>query len=161
MSLNHVFWNKWLRSAFLFQFFQRSSWQWQRAWGRRHGRGRRTAGGGEGVGDISVKIILTAFCMHLTLFNQVQVDVHVEFCYLFSKWCGRSKWCKCMYIFHLLINKSVFTVYRYLYNEWMFGHMQFLDVSVQVGKSRCEWGGRWWGGGGRWSWERGMLFRNP
>ena len=41
-------------------------------------------GGGEGVGHISVKIILTAFCMHLTLFNQVQVDVHVEFCYLFS-----------------------------------------------------------------------------
>ena len=40
--------------------------------------------GGEGVGPISVKIILTAFCMHLTLFNQVQVDVHVEFCYLFS-----------------------------------------------------------------------------
>ena len=39
---------------------------------------------GEGVGDISVKIILTAFWMHLTLFNQVQVDVHVEFCYLFS-----------------------------------------------------------------------------
>ena len=37
------------------------------------------AGGGEGVGDISVKIILTAFCMHLILFNQVQVDVHVEF----------------------------------------------------------------------------------
>ena len=35
-------------------------------------------------GDISVKIILTAFCMHLTLFNQVQVDVHVEFCYIFS-----------------------------------------------------------------------------
>ena len=22
MSLNHVFWNKWLRSAFLFQFFR-------------------------------------------------------------------------------------------------------------------------------------------
>ena len=46
------------------------------------------AGGQEeeekGVGHISVKIILTAFCMHLTLFNQVQVDVHVEFCYLFS-----------------------------------------------------------------------------
>ena len=38
----------------------------------------------KGVGDISVKIILTAFCMHLTLFNQVQVDVHVEFCYIFS-----------------------------------------------------------------------------
>ena len=43
-----------------------------------------TEGGGEGVGQISVKIILTAFCMHLTLFNQVQVDVHVEFCYIFS-----------------------------------------------------------------------------
>ena len=38
--------------------------------------------GGEGVGDISVKIKLTASCMHLTLFNQVQVDVHVDFCYL-------------------------------------------------------------------------------
>ena len=36
------------------------------------------------IGHISVKIILTAFCMHLTLFNQVQVDVHVKFCYLFS-----------------------------------------------------------------------------
>ena len=35
------------------------------------------------VGDISINIKLTAFCMHLTLFNQVQVDVHVEFC-LFS-----------------------------------------------------------------------------
>ena len=48
------------------------------------GHGRRTEGGGEEVGQISVKIILTAFCMHLTLFNQVQVDVHVEFCYIFS-----------------------------------------------------------------------------
>ena len=38
--------------------------------------------GGGAVGDISIKIKLTAFCMHLTLFNQV--DVHVEFCYLFS-----------------------------------------------------------------------------
>ena len=36
------------------------------------------------VSLISVKIILTAFCMHLTLLNQVQVDVDVEFCYLFS-----------------------------------------------------------------------------
>ena len=62
-----------------FPIFQRSSrkWQWERAWGRWHGRGR-TEGGGEGVGHISVKIILTAFCMHLTLLNQV--DVHVEFC---------------------------------------------------------------------------------
>ena len=34
------------------------------------------------VGDISIKIKLTAFCMHLTLFYQVQVDLHVEFCYL-------------------------------------------------------------------------------
>ena len=34
------------------------------------------------VGDISIKIKLTAFCMHLTLFNQV--DVYVEFCYLLS-----------------------------------------------------------------------------
>ena len=48
------------------------------------GGGVAEAGGGEGVGHISVKIILTAFCMHLTLFNQVQVDVHVEFCYIFS-----------------------------------------------------------------------------
>ena len=71
--------------AHSFPIFQRSSgkWQWQRALGRWHGQGR-TKGGGEGVGYISVKIILTAFCMHLTLFNQVQVDVHVEFCYLFS-----------------------------------------------------------------------------
>ena len=65
------------------------------------------------VGDISIKIKLTAFCMHLTLFNQV--DVHVEFCYLFSKWCGRSK---CMYVFHLLINKSVFIVYTCRMNEY-------------------------------------------
>ena len=36
-----------------------------------------------------------------------------------------------------------------------------LDVSVQVGKSRCKRGGGWWGGGGRWSWEWGMLFCNP
>ena len=50
----------------------------------REGGGMAKAGGGEGVGQISVKIILTAFCMHLTLFNQVQVDVHVEFCYIFS-----------------------------------------------------------------------------
>ena len=67
-----------------FPISQESSWQWQRAWGRWHGQGRITEGGGEGVGQISVKIILTAFCMHLTLFNQVQVDVHVEFCYIFS-----------------------------------------------------------------------------
>ena len=45
--------------------------------GRWCGQGRRG-----GVGHISVKIKLTTFCMHLTLFNQVQVDVHVEFCYL-------------------------------------------------------------------------------
>ena len=44
----------------------------------------RTEGGGERVGQISVKIKVTTFCMHLTLFNQVQVDVHVEFCYLFD-----------------------------------------------------------------------------
>ena len=31
---------------------------------------------------LSVKIRLTAFCLHLTLLNQV--DVHVEFCYFFS-----------------------------------------------------------------------------
>ena len=48
-------------------------------WLRQDRRRRR-----EGVGHISVKIKLAAFCMHLTLFNQVQVDVHVEFCYLFS-----------------------------------------------------------------------------
>ena len=48
------------------------------AWPRQEDSRRRR------VGDITVKIILTAFCMHLTLFNQVQVDVHVEFCYLFS-----------------------------------------------------------------------------
>ena len=112
--------------AHSFPIFQRSSWQWQRAWGRWHGQGRGTEGGGEGVGQISVKIILTAFCMHLTLFNQVQVDVHIEFCYIFIWWCGRSKWCKCVYVFHLLINKSVFTVYRYLYNEWMFDRCNFL-----------------------------------
>ena len=45
---------------------------------------RQERRGGEGVGHISVKIKLTTFCMHLTLLNQVQVDVHVKFCYLFS-----------------------------------------------------------------------------
>ena len=39
--------------------------------------------------------------------------------------------------------------------------MQFLDVSVKVGKSRCGQGGKWWGGGERLSGERGMLFHNP
>ena len=39
------------------------------------------------MGDISINIKLTTFCMHLTLFNQVQVDVHVEIC-PFSQWCG-------------------------------------------------------------------------
>ena len=68
-----------------FPIFQRSSgkWQWERAWWKWCGQGR-AEGGGEGVGQISGKIILTAFCMHLTLFNQIQVDVHVEFCHLFS-----------------------------------------------------------------------------
>ena len=41
---------------------------------------------------ISVKIIFTAFCMHLTLFNQV--DVHVEFCYLSVNGADLSE---CMY----------------------------------------------------------------
>ena len=50
--------------------------------------------GGEGVGHISVKIKLTTFCMHLTLFNQVQVDVHVEFCYLSDNGVDLSE---CMY----------------------------------------------------------------
>ena len=49
--------------------------------GRWCGRGCRREGE-EGVGHISIKIELTAFYMHLTLFNQVQVDIHVEFCYL-------------------------------------------------------------------------------
>ena len=40
-------------------------------------------------------------------------------------------------------------------------HMQFLDVSVKIGKNKCGWGGEWWGGGERWSWERGMWFCNP
>ena len=46
------------------------------------GRCKGCRKGGGVVGDISIKIKLTAFCMHLTLFNQVQVDVHVEFCYI-------------------------------------------------------------------------------
>ena len=65
----------------LFQFFRDQA---DSDKGRWRGQGRRTEGGGEGVGQISVKIILTAFYMHLTLFNQVQVDVHVESCYIFS-----------------------------------------------------------------------------
>ena len=68
----------------LFQFFRDQADSDKGHEGRWHGQFRRTEGGGEGVGQISVKIILTAFCMHLTLFNQVQVDVHVEFCYIFS-----------------------------------------------------------------------------
>ena len=67
----------------LFQFFRDQADSDKGREGGGCGRGR-TEGGGEVVGQISVKIILTAFCMHLTLFNQVQVDVHVEFCYIFS-----------------------------------------------------------------------------
>ena len=44
------------------------------------------------MGHISIKIELTAFCMHLTLFNQV--DVHVEFCYLSVNGADLSE---CMY----------------------------------------------------------------
>ena len=62
--------------AHSFPIFQRSSWKWTRAWGRWCSRGCGWKGG-EGVGHIRVKIKLTTFCMHLTLFNQVQVDVHV------------------------------------------------------------------------------------
>ena len=64
----------------LFQFFRDQAESEQGC----EGGGVAKAGeiGGEGIGHISVKIKLTAFCMHLTLFNQV--DVHVEFCYLFS-----------------------------------------------------------------------------
>ena len=50
--------------------------------------------------------------------------------------CRRSK---CVYIFHLLINKSVFTVY--LHNGMNVLQMQFLDVSVKVGKNKCGRGG--------------------
>ena len=53
-------------------------------------KGCRKEGGGA-VGDISIKIKLTTFCMHLTLFNQVQVDVHVEFCYLSVNGLDRSE----------------------------------------------------------------------
>ena len=72
MTLKHI----------LFQFFRDQADSEKGCEGG--GWGRRMEGGGEGVGQISVKIILTAFCMHLTLFNQVQIDVHVEFCYIFS-----------------------------------------------------------------------------
>ena len=65
----------------LFQFFRGQAESEQGHEGGGVGWNRRD-GGGEGVGHISVKITLTAFCMHLTLFNQV--GVHVEFCYLFS-----------------------------------------------------------------------------
>ena len=61
--------------------------------GRWCGRGCRQEGE-EGVGHISIKIEFTAFCMHLTLFNQVQVDVHVEFCYLSVNGADLSE---CMY----------------------------------------------------------------
>ena len=53
------------------------------------------------VGDFIIKIKLTAFCMHLTLFNQLQVDVYVEFCYLSVNGADLSE----------LKSKSVFTVY--------------------------------------------------
>ena len=68
----------------LFQFFRDQAESDSEKGCEGGGMARGRTGGGEGVGHISVKIILTAFCMHLTLFNQVQVDVHVEFCYLFS-----------------------------------------------------------------------------
>ena len=64
------------------------------------------------VGDINIKIKLTAFCMHLTLFNQVQVNVHVEFCYLSVNGAVLSE---CAYlIFYLnLKSKFVFTIYSH------------------------------------------------
>ena len=65
----------------LFQFFNFSELKQIMGVRRWCGQGYRREGE-EGVGHISIKIELTAFCMHLTLFNQVQVDGPVEFCYL-------------------------------------------------------------------------------
>ena len=68
MILNHI----------LFQFFrsQAESDQGCEGGGVAEDAGQQ---GGEGVGGISVKIKLTALCLHLTLFNEVQVVVHVDF----------------------------------------------------------------------------------
>ena len=68
-----------LSNHILFQFFRTEADN-----GRQGGGVAEDVGGKdkEGVGHISIKIELTAFCMHLTLFNQIEVDVHVEFCYL-------------------------------------------------------------------------------
>ena len=75
--------NKWFRTTFFSNFLIFSSQAYNHN-GHEGGGVAEDAGGkvGEGVGHISVKIKLTAFYMHLTLSNQLQVDVHVEFCYL-------------------------------------------------------------------------------
>ena len=64
--------------------------------------------------------------MHLTLFNHIQVDVHVEFCFVTFSVNGVED-LGAVYVFHLLIefeSKSVFTVY--LHNEWIFYRDNFL-----------------------------------
>ena len=40
-----------------------------------------------------------------------------------------------MYVFHLLINKSVFTVCQYLYNERMFDRCNFLMFQCKYGRA--------------------------
>ena len=67
-----------ISKCILFQFFKDQAESKQ----GHEGGGVAKDTGGKEVGDISVKIKLTTFCMHLTLCNQV--DLHVEFCYFFS-----------------------------------------------------------------------------
>ena len=99
----------------IFPIVQKSGWRWSRVWGRWCGQGCRWEGG-EGVSDISVKIKLTAFYMHLTLFNQVQVDVHVNFCYLSVN--GVEDLSECTYfMFYLNWKINPFSQYTCTMNE--------------------------------------------
>ena len=62
---------KWkISNCILFQFFNFQKWEWQswRVWGRWCGQGCGREGGGV-VGDISVKIKLTNFCLPVTLLH--------------------------------------------------------------------------------------------
>ena len=94
--------------------------------------------------------------MHLTLFNQVQVDVHVDFCYLsvngvedLSVRISCSNWIEKLSHFHSILAQWINVL-----------HMQFLDISVKVRQSGKSGGSR---EGGeerhRWGWD--MWFHNP
>ena len=61
--------------------------------------------------------------MHLILFNQVQVNVHVEYFYLSVNGAVLSE---CMYLIFYLDLKSKFVFTVYLHSEWMFYRDNFL-----------------------------------